>query len=140
MLSTVAKLKNLLQFFYLFNPTNLSFLLYFNAVSCVNLVPNPTAMMALQWFQLSSGGATVSSGGLHNIHYATVSDSLLVEFNSSLKHNQFMATLPTEAASQGFQIGAKRKGFEFLSCGEDGFQGKACWWLADSLGLVCRIW
>ena len=74
----------------------------------------------------NDGVAMVSSGGLHNIHYATVSDSLLVEFNSSLNHNQFMATLPIEAASQGFQIVAKRKGIGFLSCGEDGFQGKAC--------------
>ncbi|KAF3962222.1 hypothetical protein CMV_013233, partial [Castanea mollissima] len=77
--------------------------------------------------------------------YATVSDSLLVEFNSSLNHNQFMAALPIAAASQGFQFGAKRKGFGFLSRGEDGFQGKACWWLATvwgcvdfGLGLGCR--
>ena len=89
---------------------------------------------------------------LHNIPYATVSDSLLEEFNSSLNHNQFMAALPIAAASQGFQFGAKRKGFGFLSRGEDGFPregllvasyslGLCGYWILNfGLGLVCRIW
>lgn len=82
------------------------------------------------------GGGVGGGGGLHNIHYATVSDSLPVEFNSTPNHNQFMAAMPIAAASQGFQFGAKRKGYGFFSRGKDGFQGKACWWLATNWGCV----
>jgi len=56
MIEYCSKAKEFATIFFLFNPTNLSFLLSFNAVSWVNLVPNPTAMMALQWFQV--GGYT----------------------------------------------------------------------------------